>query len=182
MQKEIIDVDYVEVEKVESDTDGKKEPVDITVNADPYSALFSGVTSIVNNITNSVKEYNMCRQQEETKRAAIKAQLKAELAQINAQKEVFLKALETKHEIDIRNLNNLHQIQMKHIDEIHTVLDSAVEMAKQSNDIEILLNFMQAYNQFIEIESKVRLQGMTQIYESKPDNMIDCKLPKSYLT
>ncbi|MDE6087193.1 MAG: hypothetical protein K2G25_02275, partial [Oscillospiraceae bacterium] len=90
MYNEIIDVDYVEVE---NDTDDKKEPVDITINADPASTLFSGIANVVNNITNSVKEYNMCRQQEETKRAAIKAQLKAELAQINAKKEVLLQVL-----------------------------------------------------------------------------------------
>ncbi len=179
MQKEFIDVDYTEVN---DDTDDKKEPVDITVNADPISALFSGVASVVNNVTNSIKEYNMCRQQEETKRATIKAQLKAELAQINAQKEAFLKILEDKHQNDIRNIDNTHQLQMKHIEEMHTLLESAVEMAKQSNDIEILLNFMNAYNQFIELEANVKLQVMDKVYSNNPVGAIESMSPKGYLT
>lgn len=178
MQKEIIDVDYVEVDDT---ADDKKEPVDITVNADPFSALFSGVASIVNNVTNSVKEYNMCRQQEETKRAAIKAQLKAELARINLQKEVFLKALENKHEIDKMLINNEHQKAMKRIEEMHSFLNVAVEMAKQSNDVEILLNCIQTYNHFIEIESKINLQIMDKVYSSNPVNTIDCNSPIGYL-
>lgn len=59
MEKEFIDVDYEEVTQKSDDDDRN-----VTINADPLSAALSGITSIANNITNAVKEYNMCRQQE----------------------------------------------------------------------------------------------------------------------
>ncbi|MDE5584046.1 MAG: hypothetical protein K2J08_10120 [Ruminococcus sp.] len=178
MQKEIIDVDYVEVDNA---ADGKKEPVDITVNADPFSALFSGIASVVNNVTNSVKEYNMCRQQEETKRAAIKAQLKAELAQINAQKEVFLQVLENKHEIDKMLINNEHQYTIKLLDSAVSAVDGAVEQAKKNNDFTAVIDLLKASCELIDMRSKINLQIMDKVYSSKPVDAIDCKSPKGYL-
>lgn len=175
MENEIIDVDYA---KVDSDTNDKKEPVDITVNTDPISALFSSIASVVNTVTNSVKEYNMCCQQEKTKRAEIKAKLKSELAQIEANKEVYLKLLEDKHEENMMLINNMHHP----IKDMSNALQAAIEMAKQNNDIEILLKSMTLYNQCLEIESKVRLQNTEQICSSNPVGFIDFQQPKGYLT
>ena len=71
MEKEYIDVSYTECEDTPQNKNG-----DITICADPASAAISGFFGAVNNITNSIKEYNICKQQEETKRAEIKARLK----------------------------------------------------------------------------------------------------------
>ena len=79
-QKNYIDVDFTEVkEKPE-----KQENKDITICADPVSTFFNGAFGMVNTLTSSVKEYNMCRQQEQTKRAAIKAQMKVQIEDIQA--------------------------------------------------------------------------------------------------
>lgn len=179
MQKEFIDVDYKEVN---NDTDDKKEPVDITVNTDPISALFSGISSVVNTVTNSIKEYNMCRQQEETKRAAIKAQLKAELAQIEAKKEMFLQALKNKHEIDKMLINNEHQYTMKLLDGAISAVEGAVEQAKKNNDFTAVIDLLKVSCELIDMRSKVNLQIMDKVYSSNSANVIDCKPPKGYLT
>lgn len=178
MENEIIDADYVEVD---SDTNDKKEPADITVNTDPISALFSGIASVVNTVTNSVKEYNMCRQQEETKRAAIKAQLKVELAQIEAKKEAFLQALENKHEIDKMLINNEHQYTMKLLDSAVSAVDSAVEQAKKNNDFTAVIDLLKASCELIDMRSKINLQIMDKVCSSNPVNTIDCKSPIGYL-
>ena len=100
MEKSIIDVDYTEIE----DSGNKETNGDITVNTNPISTIIhdtvSGVFEIVNNVTNAVKEYNICRQQEETKRAEIRAYLKIGVAEINAKKEVLLKQLDNQHELN----------------------------------------------------------------------------------
>ena len=70
MSKDYIDVEYAEVKQESKPHD------DITVNTDPFSAAISGLCGVVNNITSAVKEYNICRQQEETRRAEIHANMK----------------------------------------------------------------------------------------------------------
>ena len=95
-ENEIIDVEY-------SETDNNSESKDIVVNADPMSAAVNGFFGAVNHITDAVKEYNICHEQEETKRAEIRAKLKLGMAEINAKKEIVLKQLENK-QTDVKSL------------------------------------------------------------------------------
>lgn len=178
MNDEFIDVDYVEVDNDED----KKEPVDININADPLSALFSGIASIANNVTNSVKEYNMCRQQEETKRAAIKAQLKADLAKIEAQKKLFQQALENNHEINKMLINNEHQYTIEMIDTAISAINSASEQAKKNGDFSTVIDLMKFASQFIDMRSKYNLQLMDKAYSSNSANTIGLQSFGGYLT
>lgn len=176
MQKEIIDVDYVECED-----DDKKEPVDITVNADPISTLFSSIASVANTITGSIKEYNMCRQHEETQRAAIKAQLKAELAQIDAKKESFLKLLENRHEINKMFINNAHEVTMKKLEEYSSAIDSAIKIAEETHDFESVITLLKISSDFCEMRSKIELSVMEQIYSNNPIGAINMDNNMKYL-
>ena len=82
MAKEYIDVDWTECEDKPQYKNG--------VYTDPASALISGICGVANNITCAIREYNICKQQEETKRTEIKARLKLGLAEIKVKKEVIL--------------------------------------------------------------------------------------------
>lgn len=181
MQKEYIDVDYTEID--DNSGDKKENPADITINTDPLSALFSGIANVINTTTNSIKEYNMCRQQEETKRAAIKAQLKVELAQINTQKEKFLKALEYKHEINKMFINHEHQKTMKLLDSALSAVDEALQNAKKNNDFTIVIELLKYANNMTEMHSYLNLQLMDKVYLNNSDTAtIEINSPKGYLT
>ena len=82
------------------------------------STFFNGAFRMVNTLTSSVKEYNMCRQQEQTKRAAIKAQMKVQIEDIQARKEVYLQALQDQHQIQMAQIEMFHQQTMACLESI----------------------------------------------------------------
>lgn len=129
MEKEFIDVDYEEVTQKSDDDDRN-----VTINADPLSAALSGITSIANNITNAVKEYNMCRQQEQTKRAGIKAQMKVEFEKIHSKEKLFLTAMNNQHEENMQCIHNYCEQFKQAMLIVSKAIDSAIKVSEQSED------------------------------------------------
>lgn len=129
MENEFIDVDYEEVTQ-KSDDDDKN----VTINTDPLSAALSGITSIANNITNAVKEYNMCRQQEQTKRTAIKAQMKVELEKIHSKEKLFLNAMNNQHKENMQRIQNYREKFKQVMLIVSEAIDSAIKISEQSGD------------------------------------------------
>lgn len=151
-QKEYIDVDFVDVTEEKQE----KQKEDVTICTDPISTLINGVCGIVNTLTSSITEYNMCRQQEQTKRAAIKAQMKVQIEQINAQKEVCLKALENRHQENMAQIEVLHQRTISGLENIRI----GVEAASKIGDMETVLSLIQAQTIFVEMNNKSQLALM----------------------
>ena len=152
-QKEYIDVDFVDVTEEKQE---KQKEEDVTICADPISTLINGVCGIVNTLTSSITEYNMCRQQEQTKRAAIKAQMKVQIEQINAQKEVYLKALENRHQENMAQIEVLHQRTISSLENIRI----GVEAASKIGDMEAVLSLIQLQTTFVEMDTKSQLSLM----------------------
>lgn len=178
-EKEIIDVDYIEYD--DKSDDDNKTPGDVTINADPLSTLFHEVGSIVNNVTMSIKEYNICRQQEKTKREEIRAYLKMGLEQIRSQKEVMLKQLEVCHEEEMRLIQNEHETTMKLIDVCISVIGTAVETAKETKDFSSVIELMRYSGELADMRSKVNMQLMKHTSSNAPVITIGSSLPKGYL-
>lgn len=134
LNNEIIDVDYEEILSSSEDTDGNDDKNEIVVNADPISALLSGVCGIVNNITNAAKEYGICKQQERTKREAIKAQMKVEIEKINSQKEICLKVLDKQYEIKMFQMQAFYEQYSMALKDASDSIHGAIEVAKESKN------------------------------------------------
>lgn len=179
MEKNYIDVDYIECE-------GKKDKTDVNVNVNPVSTLIheavSGVFGVVNNVTNAIKEYNICRQQEETKRAEINAYLKIGLAEINAKKEVLIKQLANQQELNLQYLKDYHEMLMKELDLGLEATKAAIENAKVNNDFSNVIELMKINNAFIETRSEFTLQLMDRTNKSDSIKLI-CgnSQPKGYI-
>lgn len=181
MEKSIIDVDYTEIE----DSGNKETNGDITVNTNPISTIIhdtvSGVFEIVNNVTNAVKEYNICRQQEETKRAEIRAYLKIGVAEINAKKEVLLKQLDNQHELKLEYIRSINVAVMKQLDAGIEAIKSAVEVAKETKDFSSVIELMNVNNTFIETRSTFTLQLMDRTTVNDSISSIGNSMPKGYI-
>lgn len=182
-EEKIIDVNYIECdEKPDKDNNTSGN---VTINADPLSTLFheavSGICGIVNNVTTSIKEYNICRQQEQTKREEIRAYLKMGLEQIQSQKEIMMKQLEFRHEADMAFIQHEHEVTMKLIDSSISVIDSAVETAKETKDFSVVIELMKYSGELADMRSKVNLQLMECTGSNTSASAIGCSLPKGYL-
>lgn len=176
MDNDIIDVKYEEVPVGKNDS-----PRDIKINMDPISTAINEVGGIVNNITNAVKEYNMCRQQEETKRAEIRAYLKIGLAQIEAQKEIYIKQLEQHHEAQMEHIKTINELAMKQLDSSIETLKVATDIAKETKDFSTVIELMKINNNFVEIRSKFTLELMDKT--SAPQNLsIEACAPAGYIS
>jgi len=165
---EVIDVDYEVISTEDNDSKGNGKGTDITVNADPISAAISGVCGIVNNVTNAAKEYGMCKQQEKTKREAIKAQMKVEIDKINTQKELCLKILDAQYEIRMYQIQAFYQQYKTALDDASDALHGAIEVAKETKNFtdvcallemerSILKDSSEAEMKFMELSSNPRL-------------------------
>lgn len=157
-QKDYIDVDFTEVKEKSE----KQENQDITICADPVSTFFNGAFGMVNTLTSSVKEYNMCRQQEQTKRAAIKAQMKVQIEDIQARKEVYLQALQDQHQIQMAQIEVFHQQTMACLESIRL----SIETASKNGDHDLLLSLIQAQTTFVEINNQSQMKLMEHMNHS----------------
>lgn len=168
MDRDVVDVKYEDVPAETTDT-----PKNVKINVDPVSTLISesisGICGIVNNITNSVKEYNICKQQEETKRAEIRAYLKIGLAQIEAQKEIYIKQLEQHHEAQMEYIRTINEMAMKQLDASLDALQAATETAKETKDYSTVIEMMNITNSFVDLRSKATLALMDKT--TAPQNL-----------
>ncbi len=177
MEKEYIDVSYTECE----DTPQNKNS-DITICADPASAAISGIFGAVNNITNSIKEYNICKQQEETKRAEIKARLKIGLAEIQAKKEILLTQMNQEHELKILHIQNYYTIMMRDLDVALDATKAAIEIARETKDLSGLIDIMKAQTEMSQIRSRFLLEQMDRtISQNNISERIAFNQTKGYL-
>lgn len=165
--RDVIDVDY---EVLSPDDDGKdteKKNTDITVNVDPTASLISGFFGSIDNFTNAVKEYNICKQQEQTKRAAIKAQMKVALAeiqvrveQIHADKEKYLRELETQHEERMYQLKEFYGRLNKALDAATTAVHEAIEAAKETKDFSEVRAMLECECTVLKLSNEAELRRM----------------------
>lgn len=156
MQEKYIDVDYQEIDE----TKEKVKDKDIVINADPLSALISGAFSSINNLTNAVKEYTVCKQQEETKRADIKAKMKVEIEKINAQKELYLKYIDNKHEEEMLKIQNFYQQYGIKLDHFSNAIYAAVEVAKETKNFSDVCMLLELEHTIMKENSEVELKFM----------------------
>lgn len=156
LQKEYIDVDYTEVDEEKNNGANK----DITINTDPFSAAISGIFGAVNNVTNAVKEYNICKQQEQTKRTAIKAQMKIEMENIHAKKELCMKLLEEQHEIKMLQIKTFYQQFEKSLKDVSNAVQGAIEVAKETKDFSAVCDLLEIERQILKESSEAELKQM----------------------
>lgn len=167
----VIDVDYKILSADNDENAPEKQDTDITINADPISALISGFCGVVNGLTDAVKEYNICKQQEQTKRAEIKAQMKIAVEQINAQKELCLRVLDHQHEIAMLQIQEFYKQYRMALEDASSAVHSALEVAKESKNFSdvcallemernILKDSSEAELKFMELSSHAQLQGL----------------------
>ena len=176
MEKEYIDVDWTECEGKPQHKNG-----DITICADPASAAISGFFGAVNNITNSIKEYNICKQQEETKRAEIRANLKFGLAEIQAKKEIVLTQMNNEHELKMIHIQNYYAIMMRDLDVALDAAKVAIEIARETKDLSGLIDFMKVQTEMSQIRSRFLLEQMDKTIGQNVSNKIAFSQTKGYL-
>lgn len=179
MSKDYIDVEYTAY-------DEKEQTSDITINGDPISTVIhetvSGFCGIVNNVTNAVKDYNMCRQQEETKRAEIRATLKIELTRIQAQKELLLKQLDYRHENETLFLENYFAMMMKELDANLGVTKAAIEVAKETKDFTSLIDIMHVNQEIMGARMELISRSIEKQFASfDAANQIESHQPRGLL-
>lgn len=155
MEKEYIDVDWTECEDK-----SQSENKDINICTDPFSIAVSSICGVVNNIAGSIKEYNICKQQEETKRTEIKARLKLGLAEIQAQKEIFLTQMNQEHERKMIHIQNYYAIMMRDLDGALNTTKVAIEIARETKDLSGLIDIMKAQTEMSQIRSRFLLEYM----------------------
>lgn len=166
----VIDVDYKILSSDNDENAPEKQDTDITINADPISALISGFCGVVNGLTDAVKEYNICKQQEQTKRAEIKAQMKVAIEQINMQKEICLKVLDEQHEKDMIHIQEFYQQCRMVLEKASSAVQIALEIAKESKNFSDVCTLLEIENnifknisetelKFMETSSRMQLQG-----------------------
>ena len=156
LQKEYIDVDYTEADNQSQNENDNN----ITINTDPLSALISGAFNSFNNLTNAVKEYNICKQQEQTKRTAIKARMKIEIENIHAKKELYMKCLEEQHEIKVLQIKTSYQKFEKSLKDVSDAVQSAIEVAKESKDFSSVCDLLEIERNILKESSEAELKYM----------------------
>lgn len=158
LQKEYIDVDYTEADN-QSQSQNENDN-NITINTDPLSALISGAFNSVNNLTNAVKEYNICKQQEQTKRTAIKAQMKIEMEKINMQKDAILAYIENHHEEKMAYINHIYSQTNQLLNSACDAVHSAIKIAQESGDFSQVMDLIDKEANLLKICSEFELKQM----------------------
>ena len=157
---EVIDVDYEVIAAKDDDSRDDGKGTEITVNADPYSAAISGLVSIANHITDSVTEYNLCKQQEKTKRDAIKARLRIELDRIDSQKEICLKLLDQQHEENMKLIEKNYQKFNDAMTMISDAIQSAVRVAEHTGDFSEVCRLIDKQCDVMRLLSDIEIRQM----------------------
>lgn len=164
MAENFIETDY----QVLSPDDGG---TDITINADPGAAAVTGLFRSIDNVTNAVREYNMCKQQEKTKREEIKAQMKVQIETIHAQKEAYLKRLEAQHTKDMFELKQSYDMLRLELDRFSEGIRAGIEIARETKDMAGLCQLLETQRYVIRDINEAQLKNMEmQRIGSLPDS------------
>ena len=164
MKENYIDVEYTTI----NDESGKDDEKDITIRADPISTGIHDICNVVNNLTDSIKEYNICKQQENTKRAEIKARMETCIAYINAEKEKIFKELDNRYAIQMKFIEELHYRTCLSLEPIRT----AIEDASKSGDVETVLSLINVQTTVLEFLNKSALDTMDRVILANKENNI----------
>lgn len=181
MENKIIDVEYVDMVNKSNKT---SEVTDMSISSEGAvlgSELLKSLTNVTNNITNAIRDYKMCSEQEKTKRAEIKMQLQLGLAEIYANQEILLKKLNDEQEKNINHINYVHQLAVKEIDKTIDTIDTAIESAKLNNDFSQVIDLLQVLEQFTASRSKFELELMERTSNKGDTYHIDCPSIRGYL-
>lgn len=175
-EKDYIDVDFVDVKKEQEEPKEK----DVTIRTDPLSIiskdLVGGFFGSINTLTSSIKEYNMCKQQEQTKRTQIKAQMKVQIEAIQAKKEMVLQLIEKDHDQKMAEIEKLHQAAMAGLENIRIM----VEATAKNGDMDAMLSLIQAQTTFVEMSNRSQLELMKNI-EHSPVQLSEPGKPIAYI-
>lgn len=156
MENNIIEVEYTDLPE-EPQPEGN---IPIPSEAGLPTAILKTVSDVFNNVTHSIKEYSMFKEQEKTKRAEIKMQLKLGLEQIQAQKEVLLTGLNNKYKTDTLSMQMVDE-DIKRVIDIHiNAVNAAIETAKETNDFDTVLVLLNMLNSAQTAMSEYRLRTM----------------------
>ena len=156
MENNIIEVEYTDVPE-DLQPEGN---IPIPSEASFPTAILKTVADVFNNVTNSIKEYSMFKEQEKTKRAEIKMQLKIGLEQIQAQKEVLLTGLNNKYKTDTLSMQMVDEDIKRVIDTHINAVNAAIETAKETNDFDTVLVLLNMLNSTQTAMSEYRLRTM----------------------
>ena len=124
-----------------------------------------GLSGIINNITESLKEYKMYTQQEQTKRGQINAELKLGLAEINAKKEVVLKQLDDRHKMNMQYIEYIHETVMKELDVGIEAVRAAIDAASETKDFSAVKMLIDTNNEFVQLRNEFTLKLMDKTNE-----------------
>ncbi len=153
MKNEIVDVDYTEV----YDNDQGNQS-DIIINTSPEAAIAHEFASVIKGFSNDIKEYKIAKEQELTKRAEIKANMKIAIAQIDAKKEMVIKYLENQHERDMAYISTYNKMILDSLDGYINSINIALECAREENDFSDVIMLLDKLNEFTEMRSKYYLE------------------------
>ena len=156
MENNIIEVEYTDLPE-EPQPEGN---IPIPSEAGLPTAILKTVADVFNNVTHSIKEYSMFKEQEKTKRAEIKMQLKLGLEQIQAQKEVLLTGLNNKYKTDTLSMQMVDEDIKRVIDTHINAVNAAIETAKETNDFDTVLVLLNMLNSAQTAMSEYRLRTM----------------------
>ncbi len=168
MENNIIEVEYTDLPE-DLQPEGN---IPIPSEASFPTAILKTVADVFNNVTNSIKEYSMFKEQEKTKRAEIKMQLKIGLEQIQAQKEVLLTDLNNRHERDMTMIRAIDEQINKGLDNYTNTINGAIEAAKKTNDFSAVMDLLEMMNsaQKASMEFKLRMMDKTSGMPRLDDN------------
>ena len=168
MENNIIEVEYTDLPE-EPQPEGN---IPIPSEAGLPTAILKTVADVFNNVTNSIKEYSMLKEQEKTKRAEIKMQLKLGLEQIQAQKEVLLTDLNNRHERDMTVIRLIDEEINKRLDANINAVNAAIECAQKNNDFSAVMDFLEMMNstQALSVECRLKLMAQTSGMPRLDDN------------
>lgn len=168
MENNIIEVEYTDLPE-NSQPEGNAP---IPSEADLTTAILKTVADVFNNVTNSIKEYSMFKEQEKTKRAEIKMKLKLGLEQIQAQKEVFLTYLNNSYEKDVTMIRAFNEQINSGMNNYTNAINGAIESAKETNDFSVVVDLLKLMNsaQVTNMELMITMMDKTSGIPRLDDN------------
>ena len=168
VENNIIEVEYTDLPE-NSQPEGNAP---IPSEADLTTAILKTVADVFNNVTNSIKEYSMFKEQEKTKRAEIKMKLKLGLEQIQAQKEVFLTYLNNSYEKDVTMIRAFNEQINSGMNNYTNAINGAIESAKETNDFSVVVDLLKLMNsaQVTNMELMITMMDKTSGIPRLDDN------------
>ena len=153
MKYDIIEAEYTDLTAIPCST---VSPQTVVTMAKP-------VVDVVNNITNSIKEYKITQEEERTKRLAIKSHLKQELAKIDAFKEVALTMVNDVHAENMKQIDYTYQESLMMVETMCQLLREVVK----TGDIELIKVITRQLTELNAARSEIEMKLMDNTCNSR---------------